>query len=203
MGRIGENIRGRLAQTALIVTTVAASWYGMTALHESGHLWHGWLSGAKVKAIHLPVIGFSARTDFATNPHPLFVAWGGVIWGSLFALALLWLTKLRRIRCWYLAAWFAGFCLIANGAYLIGGTFSTGGGDDGGTILRYGGTRWQLLAFGLTATSFGLYLWNGLGPSFGLGASEGRVDRTAVGIVMATLFLLLIAMVCLSRGIWG
>ena len=47
-----------------------------------------------------------------------------------------------------LLAWFAGFCLVANGAYLLGGAFLGGGGDDGGVILQQGGSRWQLCGFG-------------------------------------------------------
>ncbi len=86
----------------------------------------------------------------------------------------------------YLAAWFAGFCLIANGGYLLGGAFLAGGADDGGVILQHGGARWQLLAFGVPAIAAGLYLWNGLGPYFGLGESRGKVDRkAAVGVTVA------------------
>ena len=72
-------------------------------------------SGAKLDAVHLPFLGFS-RTDFAVNPHPLFVAWGGPWWGSLLPLAIFVAARCSAAkRHVYLLAWFAGFCLIANG----------------------------------------------------------------------------------------
>jgi hypothetical protein len=171
----------------------------MLAFHEAGHVLQGWLSGAQLAAIHLPPFGFS-RTDFAANPHPLFVAWGGALWGcvlplTIFAVARCCAAK-RRI---YLLAWFAGFCLIANGAYLVGGAILSGGGDDGSVILQQGGSRWQLVAFGVVAVPAGLYLWNGLGPYFGLGPSRGLVDRKAAVGVMAALACVLLVLLCLGE----
>ncbi len=199
----------RCFQALLIFSTAAASWLLMLVVHEAGHVLHGWLSGATLDAVHLPLFGFS-RTDFADNSHPLFVAWGGPCWGCILPLAIflvarcgvLWCGRLgcrsRRDACTtspsgtgtkrhlYLLAWFAGFCLLANGSYLLGGAILSGGADDGGVILQNGGERWQLLAFGVAAVAAGLYLWNGLGPYFGLGASRGEVDRkAAVGVTIA------------------
>lgn len=196
------SILNRIFQSLLILSTVGFSWLSMMALHECGHVLHGWLSGAKPAGVYLPLIGFS-RTEFAANPHPLFVVWGGPLWGCLLPLAILagvrllsataaggFATKTAK-RYGYLATWFAGFCLIANGGYLAGGAFLGGGGaDDPGVILQHGGARWQLLAFGLPAIAAGLFLWNGLGPYFGLGPSRGKVDRTAaVGVTIALLLV--------------
>lgn len=58
----------------------------------------------------------------------------------------------------------------------IGGFTGVG---DAGDLLRYGAPRWTLVAFGLAAVPLGLFLWNGLGPYFGLGAAKGRVSRRA------------------------
>ena len=183
----------RCFQALLIFSTAALSWLLMLAVHESGHVLQGWLSGAKLDAVHLPLFGFS-RTDFAVNPHPLFVAWGGACWGSVLPLAIF-----IAVRCFagkrhvYLLTWFAGFCLIANGAYLLGGAILTGGADDGGVILQHGGARWQLIGFGVVAVAAGLYLWNGLGPYFGLGPSRGQVDRkAAVGVTVALLVVVVL-----------
>jgi hypothetical protein len=224
----------RCFQALLMFSTAALSWLLMLAVHESGHVLQGWLSGAKLDAVHLPLLDIS-QTDFAVNPHPLFVAWGGACWGSVLPLAVLiaarWFARKRggatlchcfaeavpeepaapgtaSAKQWhtsgclsrlvrradYLLAWFAGFCLIANGAYLLGGAILTGGADDGGVILRHGGARWQLVGFGVIAVAAGLYLWNGLGPHFGLGPSRGRVDRkAAVGVAIT-----LLTVVCLE-----
>lgn len=175
----------RLFQTLLIVSTLGFSWLAMMAVHELGHVLHALASGGTVSGVVLHPLAIS-RTDYASNPHPLFVAWGGAAWGSLLPLGLLGLVHLAARRYAYLARFFAGFCLIANGAYLAAGSFFPGGGDDAGVLLRHGAAPWQLIAFGTPAAAAGLYLWNGLGPSFGLGEQQGRVDRrAAVGVAVA------------------
>jgi hypothetical protein len=85
----------------------------------------------------------------------------------------------RRLwRCGsFLFRFFAGFCIIANGAYIGAGSFGRIG--DAGTMLRYGSRAWQLWVFGLVATALGLFLWNGLGCEFGFGEAKGRVSRGA------------------------
>ncbi len=182
----------RFFQALLMISMAGLSWLLMMVLHECGHILHGWASGAQLAHVDLPPWGFS-RTDFTVNPHPLFVAWGGGIWGCLLP-AVIWAALRAAAPGYaYLARWFAGFCLIANGAYLAGGSFLRGRADDAGVILQSGGARWELLLFGIPALAAGLYLWNGLGPWFGLGPSGGTVDRkVAVGMAMALLAVVLI-----------
>jgi hypothetical protein len=179
----------RCFQVLLIVSLAGFSWLAMMALHEFGHVLHAWLSGGTIDTVVLHPLAIS-RTDVSPNPHPLFVAWGGVTWGCLLPLGL-W-TAVRRLarRYCYLAAWFAGFCLIANGAYLTAGAVLPDG-DDGGVLLAHGAARWQLFAFALPAVGAGLYLWNGLGPHFGL-TGKGEVDRKAAIAIAAALLILII-----------
>jgi hypothetical protein len=190
----------RFFQVLLILATVAVSWLAMLALHESGHVLMGWLIGAHGPTVHLPLLGIS-RTDFALNPHPLAVAWGGPLFGCIlpaatFAAARCFTTK-QNI---FLLAWLAGFCLIANGGYLLGGAILTGRGDDGSVILQHGGSRWQLFAFGLGAVAAGLYLWNGLGPRFGLGVPRGQVSRkAAVGVAISLLVIVCLELLFISQ----
>jgi hypothetical protein len=107
-----------------------------------------------------------SRTDVAPNPHPQFVAWGGPVWGSLLPCAWWWVaSRVGWSRAW-LIRFFAGFCLIANGGYLLGGSIYPVG--DAEVLLREGAPRASLLAFGIVATSLGLALWNGLGHHFGI-----------------------------------
>jgi hypothetical protein len=193
----------RCFQLLLMASTAGVSWLLMMGLHECGHILHGCLSGARLAGMRLPIWGFS-QTHFAANPHPLFVVWGGPLWGCLFPLVILAGARLMRRVAHrdealsasggrdFLMAWFAGFCLIANGSYLLGGAFMSGGADDAGVILQSGGARWQLVAFGLPAIAAGLYLWNGLGPCFGLGPAHGKVDRkAAVGVAIVLLGVVL------------
>jgi hypothetical protein len=204
MARLRDYTLDRGFQALLIVSTIGVSWLGMMALHEAGHVLNGWLSGARLAGIYLPVVGFS-RTDFVANPHPLFVAWGGAVWGCLLPLLLLAVIRLFVAACSLaisaitdrsfmtgryvcLLTWFTGFCWIANGAYLMGGALICRGGDDAGVILQHGGAKWQVIAFSGAAVAAGLYLWNGLGLHFDLGPARGKVDRKAaigMAIVLA------------------
>ena len=137
-------------------------WVAMMAVHEAGHCLNACFSGGRVESVTLPLLGFS-RTDLSRNPHPQFVAWGGPLWGVLIPVALLLLTRLALPRAARAAAVFAGFCLVANGAYIGLGPFMTAG--DGHDLLRHGAPSWTLILFGVTAFSAGLYLWHRAGSS--------------------------------------
>lgn len=171
-----SRIGGRFYQALLIVSTVGFSWLGMMVVHELGHVLHLWLSGGRVDYVVLHPLMLS-YTHPAENPHPLFVAWGGALWGCLVPWGLLGVVRLVARPYAYLAAFFAGFCLIANGAYLAGDAFLQGG--DGRELVQYGTPPWLLVVLGLPLVVLGLRLWNGLGPHFGLGSSRGTVDRFA------------------------
>lgn len=186
----------RFYQTLLILSTLCFSWLAMQAVHELGHVLHAWLSGGTVQKVVLHPLDIS-RTDVWPNPHPLFVAWGGAIWGCLLPLLLVGGVRLLRWRFWYLAAFFAGFCLLANGAYLGVGSFN--GVGDAGDLLRHGAPQWVLIAFGIFASAAGFWFWHGLGPHFGLTHARGRVDCTAA-IGMAVLLLLLILVMLLTAA---
>jgi hypothetical protein len=96
-----------------------------------------------------------------------------------------------------LPAFFAGFCLLANGAYLASDAFMQGG--DGRELVAYGSPPWLLVILGLATAAAGLCLWNGLGPHFGLGPARGKVDRrAAVGTFVALVVTVLLEAV-LSR----
>lgn len=139
---------------------VYVCWLGMMAVHESGHVAHAWLSGGQVERVLLPWFGFS-RTDLLHNPHPLFVAWGGALWGSMIPPGLFALAATFRFRLVRWIQFFAGFCLIANGAYLAGGSLI--GAGDAGDLMRHGVPRWTLVATGIPGVVAGLFLWHRLG----------------------------------------
>ena len=184
-------MRRRLLQALLVVSTVGFCWYAMMAVHEAGHVLIAALSGGRVARVVLPLLGFS-RTDLASNPHPLFVVWGGPALGCILPLALWGLVRLLRTPYTFLARFFAGFCLLVNGVYIGAGSF--GGVGDAGVMVRHGSPRWLLVAFGAVAVSGGLLLWNGLGNRFGLGEARGQVDGRAA-ILMAFAFAIIAALV--------
>jgi peptidoglycan/LPS O-acetylase OafA/YrhL len=177
-------------QVLLIVATICLSWLLMMAVHELGHAIHAWLSGGQVQRVVLHPLAIS-RTDVSPNPHPLFVAWGGAVWGATIPLVVFLIASVRRWRRRYLLAFFGGFCCLANGLYLAAGSFT--GDGDAGDLMKHGAAQWQLIAVGTPLSMLGLWLWNGLGPCFGLGEVRGEVDRR----IATTLAIALVAVVIL------
>ncbi|WP_145074829.1 hypothetical protein [Poriferisphaera corsica] len=135
----------------------------MMAIHELGHAWGAWLSGGSEIDIIVPAVGFS-RTTIGINPQPLFVAWMGASAGCAVPLVMaigstiVW--KRVGIMIWpqrWTLGW-AGFCLLANSAYIGLGWINHIG--DAGDLLRHGACIWQLVIFGLVAMSSGFWIWH-------------------------------------------
>ena len=186
----------RLHQFVLIASVIFGSWLGMQAVHESGHVLGCWFTGGKVVRIVLHPLTIS-RTDYARNPAPLATVWAGPQVGVLLPLALWGLAAAVQMRGAFVLRFFAGFCLIANGAYIAGGATSAIG--DCGEMLRHGSPLWLLWLFGLVTVPAGLWLWSGQGKHFGLGEARGTVDR-GVTYVALGVFLVLVAIGFLVDG---
>ena len=179
----------RLEQIILIGTFIAFSWLAMQTVHEFAHVLGAWATGAEVTKVALHPFIFS-RTDLGENPHPLAVVWSGPIVGAALPLLAYLLAKACRFPGIYLFRFFAGFCLIANGAYIA---FGPGTGPaDTGVMMRYGSPRWLMVLFGLLTVPLGLYLWHNQGKHFGLGEANGQVSRPAT-VVSAVLLIVLAA----------
>lgn len=166
----------RANQIILISTFLPFCWLAFMAIHELGHVMAALTTGGTVTKVVLHPLAIS-RTDVSPNPDPLLVVWSGPIAGVVLPLAIWWLFWKFKIPGDYLARFFAGFCLIANGAYIAIGSFENVG--DAGDMIRNGSPAWLLWLFGLIAVPVGFLVWHRLGPKFGLGASNGRVDEWA------------------------
>jgi hypothetical protein len=95
----------------------------------------------------------------------------------------------------FVLRFFAGFCLIANGAYIAAGSFERVG--DCGEMLRHGSPMWQLWLFGAITIPAGFWLWHRQGTGFGFGSANGEVDvRVAYATLVASLALVVV-------GLWG
>ncbi|MFZ5833635.1 MAG: hypothetical protein ACOY3P_26400, partial [Planctomycetota bacterium] len=130
-----HNVAGRIYQIALIASTLLACWLGMQVVHELGHVLGAWATGGAVERVVLHPLTIS-RTDLAYNPHPLAVVWMGPLVGVVLPL-IAWATAAgARMPLVFLLRFFAGFCLVANGAYIGGGSFDRIG--DCGEMLRHG-----------------------------------------------------------------
>jgi hypothetical protein len=172
----------RLHQAILIVSTILGSWLGMQAVHEFGHVVGAWLTGGRVARVVLHPLA-NSRTDLAVNPHPLPVVWAGPVLGVLLPLGLWKLADSLRLNAAFVLRFFAGFCLIANGAYIAVGSFDRIG--DAGEMLKHGSAAWQLWLFGATTIPAGFWLWHGQGRQFGLGAAKGTVRRNVAYATLA------------------
>jgi hypothetical protein len=181
-------------QAILILSLLAASWLGMQAVHEFGHVVGAWLTGGRVARVVLHPLTIS-RTDLADNPSPLLVVWAGPVFGCLLPLAGWGTAAALGWRRAYLPRFFAGFCLIANGVYIAVGSLD--GVGDAGVMLRHGSPSWGLWMFGAATVPAGLWLWHRQGPHFGLGPARGTVDAAAAWVCVAMLLgLIVLGLVC-------
>ncbi len=179
----------RLRQLILIVSCTLGSWLGMQAVHESGHVVGVLLTGGRVERVVLHPLTIS-RTDVSENPSPLFVVWCGPMIGVAVPVFIWLIATKTRLKDAFLLRFFAGFCLIANGLYIGGGSFGQIG--DCGTMLQHGSAIWQLWLFGIVTAPVGLWLWHGQGTHFGLGTAGGCVSCSAVYLSLAACMALLV-----------
>lgn len=179
--------------------SISASWLGMTALHELGHVINAGLSGGKVTAVERPPRGLG-HTTVSPNPHPQFVAWEGAFWGCLLPLAILPFTRRNEIWHWF-TRFFAGVCLIANGAYIGLGGFvgDATGADDAHELMRQGARSWQLVLFGVIAVAIGLRILHRLGPRLGFAKAVKCAGFKAITVFFAAIASLLAMAVLLGQ----
>ena len=144
-----------------------AAWLLMMLVHEAGHVVGAICSGGHVTRVMWSPLSLS-RTDVEPNPQPLVVTWAGPMLGATIPLLIAGLCS--RWRLGYLLTFFAGFCLIANGAYLAIGALSPAG--DAKDLLRLGIPRWVLIGVGTPMLIAGFWLWHRVSPRFKLARSE-------------------------------
>jgi hypothetical protein len=185
----------RIHEFVLIATFLPLCWLVMQAVHELGHVTTALATGGTVTKVVLHPLAIS-RTDISGSSHPALVVWAGPVFGVALPLALLAVCRAAKWRWTYLVRFFAGTCAIANGAYLGIGSFQ--GIGDAGDLIQQGSPVWSLWLFGMVAIPLGLGLWNGLGPNFGFGQAEGKVDRAVVLFSVVLLLVVIVLELALS-----
>lgn len=150
----------RFHQFVFLLSLLALCWFLMMAIHELGHVIGALVTGGTVRRVVLHPLTIS-RTDVIPNPSPSIVVWLGPLVGCILP-ATSWLLIPRS---WALARssamFFAGFCLLANGAYIAIGSFE--GIGDCREMLKHGSPLWSLIVFGLVTIGLGLTFWHRLG----------------------------------------
>ena len=181
----------RFHQFVCVASLSGLSWFAMMAVHEFGHVVGALATGGTVERVVLHPLTIS-RTDVSPNPNPSIVVWLGPILGCIIPTAVWWFIPQRFAVSRNLAMFFAGFCLLANGAYIAVGSFDRVG--DCGVMLQHGSPLWTLLLFGILTIPAGFYLWHRLGSVKQFLADPSLVDP----IVAYTLFGALIVMLALE-----
>jgi len=142
----------------LIAVLAYPFWLAMMAFHELGHVCGALATDGTVTGVSIPLLGFS-RTDVWPNPWPRVEVWCGPIVGGFLPLVIA--AALHRTRVGTFAVAFAGWCLMANGAYIgVGWIYHAG---DAGDLLRLGTPRSAVVVFGVVCFAGGLFLWDRLG----------------------------------------
>jgi hypothetical protein len=202
----------------LVISILGLSWLVMMASHEFGHILAAKLTGGLIVRIVLHPATIS-RTDVLPNPSPLVVAWAGPVLGCLIPILLaLVIRRLESLKTdlhcqspaeptqsapsaqrsviLSLSQFFAGFCCIANGAYLGLGVFDRVG--DAGEILNAGTPPWMLFVFGLTAVTSGMALWHRLGSPLAILQDRDELNPWLVRGLMVALLLVIVVECVLS-----
>jgi hypothetical protein len=185
----------RFHQLLFAVSLVALSWFAMMAVHELGHVVGAIITGGSIKGVVLNPLAIS-RTDVSPNPHPSIVVWLGPVVGSILPLAVFAAVPQHLSVSRSVPRFFAGLCLIANGAYISIGSFYRVG--DCGEMLQTGTPLWAMLTFGAITIPLGLYLWHGLGSLKHFINDPSVVSPRMVYVVFGALLLVVIAGIALS-----
>lgn len=188
----------RFHQWLFIASFFILNWLGTMAVHEFGHIFGALITGGTVRRVILHPLAIS-RTDVSPNPSPAIVVWLGPILGCLLPLAVT--TAVPRSALFWRSGlqFFAGFCLVANGAYISVGSFERVG--DCGEMLNTGTPPWVLLLFGLIAIPAGLLMWHKIGSLGAFIRKPSIVTARMAYLTFTALLLTLAATVTLSSRV--
>ena len=164
-------------------------WLLMQIAHESGHMLAAWFTGGTVIKVDLHPLHIS-YTLVSPNPRAAVVCWSGPLIGSGLPVGL-WLGAYwLSMRSVHYFQFFAGFCLIANGAYL--GTVLIAPAGDTQELLRLGCSPHWMLLFGAITLPAGFWLWNGLGRKFGMGIDAAEISTKETFVVWGCFILFVV-----------
>ncbi len=180
----------RFQQCVFAAAVLAGCWLAMQAVHELGHVIGALATGGTVRRVILSPLTIS-RTDVSPNLSPAIVVWLGPIVGSILPLVILAIVPGGWKAAKNVARFFAGFCLIANGAYVALGSLERIG--DAGEMLDRGAPPWTLWMFGAIAIPAGLHQWHLLGSVRRLWEDLPGVSWRATGVAVGLLIAVVVA----------
>lgn len=182
----------RVYQLVFVASLLAVSWLAMMGVHEMGHVAGALLTGGRVQRVVLHPTRIS-RTDVSPNPRPVIVAWAGPVVGCLLPWWTAWLLPRRLPTARNLAMFFAGFCLVANGVYLLFGSLYLIG--DARVLLQHGTPMAAPATLGIATLLPGLWIWHCLGSLSAFMSTPSRVTAQMASITFAVLALVVACVV--------
>ena len=185
----------RFCQFVFAISLVALSWLGMMAVHELGHVLGAAVTGGTVERVVLHPLALS-RTDVSPNPHPAIVVWLGPVLGCVLPLSGFMVVPREAIILRNIVRFFAGFCLIGNGAYIAIGSFDRIG--DCREMLQTGTPQWVMLLFGTVTIPCGFGLWHSLGSLKQFVDNPSVVTPRMASVVFGVLLVALVVEHALS-----
>ena len=165
----------------LIGSWLSFCWLAMQAVHELGHVLAAWGMGASVEKVVLLPWTIS-RTDVSDPPCPQRYHLSGPVLGMVIPLILWAVSEIIKLPESFLLRFFAGFCLVANGVYLVAGILYPL--TDSGRFLQSGGNVWILPALATPAILGGLALWNRQAKHFHLGTEKEEISSRSIAIAL-------------------
>ena len=185
----------RIYQLLFCISWLAFCWLAMMGVHELGHVLGGIVTGGSISRVVLRPFSIS-RTDLSVNPLPALVVWAGPVLGVLLPLLLWLIGRLLRTPVVASLQFFAGFCLIANGAYITGGSLD--GIGDCGVMLQTGTPLWVMWGFGILTVPAGFWFWHRLGSLQEWWRHPERVSEQSAWFMLLSVATLVVLLVCFS-----
>ena len=176
----------RLNQLTFTACILGTCWLWMMAVHELGHVLGALCTGGTVQQVELSPLSIS-RTDVSPNPYPAVVVWMGPVIGCLLPGLLSICFRYSQSMLNSLARFFSGFCCVANGAYILFGSFDRIG--DCGEMLRTGTHPATMYAFGSIAIVLGFVQWHRLGSLRQYLANSSNVGTKATIVLLVILLV--------------
>jgi len=169
----------------------------MQVVHEAGHVIGALMYGVPIERVLLGPLTIS-QTMIGETEHKRIITWLGPIFGVIFPVVLWAIVRPFQWPELFLFRFFAGFCLVANGFYLLFGPAD--GFTDSGALLSHGAGRLPLILFGVIATAAGFLLWHGEANDFGVGKQPKTVKFRTVLISFALLLLIIFVEIVFFRS---
>ena len=185
-------------QILLWTSTPLLCWLWMQIIHECGHVLAVLALQGRVEHVDLHPMRISHTLYTAAPDATVWIIWSGPLLGCLFPL-LIW----GMITRWWQPAahhfrFFAGFCLIANGAYLGSAVLDLVG--DARDLVQRQVPLAALIVFAVSTVPAGFWLWNGLGPRFGLGDQPEPIGNWESTMALLLLFLTVVVEILVVTG---